>query len=82
MREFLEETGLVVRLGRVLTVKSNFHDMDRQTVGVWFSGERIGGRLQAGDDVLEVAFASLTNPPPLAFPTDREVLELLQQDIS
>lgn len=80
VREFREETGLQVRLGSVLAVKSNFHAPDHRTVGIWFAGERIGGRLEAGDDVTEVAFASLADPPPLAFPTDQEVLQLLQND--
>ena len=80
VREFREETGLQVRLGPVLAVKSNFHASDHRTVGIWFAGERIGGRLEAGDDVTEVAFASLADPPPLAFPTDQEVLQLLQND--
>lgn len=78
-REFLEETGLLVELGEVLAVHSNFHDPERLTVGIWFGGQVVGGTLQAGDDLDEVGFFPLDSPPPsLAFPTDALVLEELR----
>jgi len=78
-REFAEETGLVVEVGEVLAVHSNFHDPERLTVGIWFAGQVTGGALQAGDDLAEVAFFSLAEPPqPLAFPTDALVLAELR----
>ena len=78
-REFREETGLLVELGEVLAVHANFHDPERLTVGIWFAGRVVGGALQAGDDLSEVAFFPLPAPPePLAFPTDALVLAELQ----
>lgn len=77
-REMEEETGLVVSLGGVFAVKSNFHDLERQTVGVWFNGHRVAGTLKPGGDLTEVRFTSLASVPPLEFPTDREVVTQLR----
>ena len=46
------------------------------TVGIWFRARVTGGSLQAGDDLAEVRYFALDQlPKPLAFPTDRLVLE-------
>jgi ADP-ribose pyrophosphatase YjhB (NUDIX family) len=79
-REFLEETGLQIRVGEVLAAHSNFHDPERLTVGIWFAGQVTSGVLQAADDLDEVAFFPLSEPPPrVAFPTDRLVVRELSQ---
>ena len=78
-REFLEETGLQVRAGRVIAVHSNVHNPAQHTVGIWFSGRVRGGRLAPGDDLRDAAYFPLDAlPEPLAFPTDRLVLEQLR----
>ena len=75
VREMSEETGLNVSLQGVLAVKSNFHDPERQTVGVWYRGRRLSGSLGSGGDLVELAFVELAHVPALVFPTDREVVE-------
>ncbi len=80
-REFKEETGLSVQAGSVLAVHSNFHNPVQHTVGIWFRGRVIGGKLAAGDDLKEAAYFPLyALPQPLAFPTDLLVLEQLRAE--
>jgi len=79
VREFREETGLMVELGPVLTVHSNFHDQERLTVGIWFAGKIVGGTPAPADDLDRVGFFPWAAPPsPLAFPTDGLVLAELR----
>ncbi len=78
-REVLEETGLVVEVGEVCATHSNFWRPERQTVGIWFYGRRVGGHLRAGDDAVDARFCALDRLPELAFPTDVLVLEALRE---
>ncbi|MBU1699231.1 MAG: NUDIX domain-containing protein [Candidatus Eisenbacteria bacterium] len=77
IREMEEETGLIIAPREVYAVQSNFHNPDQPTVGTWFLCSVTGGRAQAGDDVDRLALYPVTDPPPLAFPTDKVVLERL-----
>ncbi len=81
VRETKEETGLAVTPGEIVAVHSNFHDPDRQSVGIWFRAIPVGGTLRPGDDVDKLLFVPPGVPGvPLAFPTDGEVLASLARD--
>jgi ADP-ribose pyrophosphatase YjhB (NUDIX family) len=83
VRELQEETGLEVELDDVLAVHSNFHDPEQHTVGIWFRGRALGGKLQPADDVDEVGFYPLDDlPGELAFPTDELVVDQLRRQLA
>lgn len=77
-RELLEETGLEVAIGEPVFVASNSHDPAKLTVGIWFHGTVLGGRLEAGDDADEAGYFSLDDLPPLAFDTDEALFARLR----
>ncbi|PKM88088.1 MAG: ADP-ribose pyrophosphatase [Firmicutes bacterium HGW-Firmicutes-12] len=77
IREIKEETNLDIEPTSVFTVQSNFHEPECHTVGIWFLSQIKGGKLEAGDDLLDVAYFDLLSYPTMAFPTDIKVIELL-----
>ena len=80
-RELREETGLEVELGPLYAVHSNFQVAGRPVVGIWFLAEVVGGELRAGDDMQELGFFPIDEPPPdLAFEGDRLVIEQLRRE--
>ena len=79
-RELKEETGLDADIGEPVFVASNFHDPEKLTVGIWFSGTVTGGELEAGDDAAEAAFFGLDDLPALAFDTDTALIAKMLAD--
>ncbi|HEY1013363.1 MAG TPA: NUDIX domain-containing protein [Herpetosiphonaceae bacterium] len=78
-RELLEETGLEAEIGEVLAVRSNQDRPPPYPLGVWLRATAVGGRLLPGDDVDAAEFFDLdTLPEPLAFETDRQLLDELR----
>ena len=77
VREIAEETNLVIEPSEVFTVHSNFHNPQQHTVGIWFLSKVVSGIPLAGDDASELGWFELTDPPSLAFPTDKLVLAAL-----
>jgi 8-oxo-dGTP diphosphatase len=67
-REFLEETGLIVRILKMIGVYSDPHrDPRGHTVTVAYLVERIDGTLMAGDDARTAKFFKKEELPDLAF---------------
>lgn len=78
-REAWEEAGVVVDIGDVVQVMSNFHEAERPTIGVWFAATlRDPAAVPvAGDDAVGAGWFDPASPPPLAFPTDRPLFDRL-----
>ena len=79
LREFVEETGLVVRPARTLYASEGAHLSTQapiQIVSAYWLVERVSGDLNAGgngDDVLELMWADPARlPVEEMFPADRE----------
>jgi ADP-ribose pyrophosphatase YjhB (NUDIX family) len=70
-REVEEETGLKVRIDRLLGVYST---RGERTVFVAYAGSVIGGKLEAGEECFEVASFPLDQLPDLAFPHDDAIV--------
>ncbi|MCL6559364.1 MAG: NUDIX hydrolase [Firmicutes bacterium] len=75
VREFKEETSLDIEITGVFSVRSNFHNPEAHTVGIWFKARVTGGELEARADLDQVGYFALDHLPPLAFPTDAEVIQ-------
>jgi len=71
VRETLEETGLRVRLDRLMAVRSH---QGNPVVLVVFSGTISGGEPAPGPEATEVQFFPPDALPELAFPHDEELI--------
>ena len=70
-REVEEETGLRVSIDRLIGVYSS---QGERVVFIAYAGTPVGGKLQAGDECLEVAVFPPDHLPELAFPNDGAIL--------
>ncbi|MSQ41479.1 MAG: NUDIX domain-containing protein [Dehalococcoidia bacterium] len=71
-REVLEETGVQVRIERLLGVYSTADDA---VIFVAYAGSTTGGEPHAGAEALEVGLFSPGDVPELGFPHDAAILE-------
>ena len=71
-REVVEETGLHVRVTRLVGISS---EEGHPVVLVTYDSEVLGGTAEPGPEVMELEFFSLDGLPPLAFPRDRQILD-------
>jgi 8-oxo-dGTP diphosphatase len=71
IRETLEETGVSVRLERLMAVRSH---PGNPVVLIVFAGTIVGGEPCAGPECTEVALFPLDKLPELAFPHDEDLI--------
>ena len=77
-REALEETGLTLRVGALLGVWDwQFGDetTGKQGIVLLFRGEIEAGVVHAADDMTELGWFDPDALPPLAFPSDEDVIK-------
>ena len=71
IREVEEETGVQVRLDRLLGVYSQ---PGERVIFLAYAGHVIGGKLEAGEECTEVGVFPAHSLPDLAFPNDGAIL--------
>jgi 8-oxo-dGTP diphosphatase len=74
-RECLEETGLSVRVKRVLDIISGREHPRGADFIIIYQAEVLGGELRPDDDADAVEWFTRNNLPPLAFRATQKVLE-------
>ncbi|MEK7315709.1 MAG: NUDIX domain-containing protein [Candidatus Eisenbacteria bacterium] len=80
IREAREETGLKVRLTGLFGVYAGRDDPRTRAVLILYHARPVGGRLEAGDDAIEVEYFPLMHlPRPIAFESHREALRDLKR---
>ena len=71
VREVEEETGILVKLDRLLGVYAR---PGERVIFLAYAGRAIGGELQAGEECTEVGVFPADRLPELAFPNDGAIL--------
>jgi len=70
-REAREETGLEVEVGQLIGL---FSDAGNPVVVAAYAATETGGILAPGPESLEVGYFPLEGLPPLAFPSDEQII--------
>jgi ADP-ribose pyrophosphatase YjhB (NUDIX family) len=79
-RECLEETGLTVRIDRVLDVLHGQEHPSGASIVIVYRGLLEGGRLSAGDDADRAGFFGPDELPMLAFEATRQAMRRWQAE--
>lgn len=74
-RECFEETGLRVRITKLIDVLSGIEHPRGAHIVIAYQGEIINGSMQPGDDVDQVSFFQREELPDLAFKTTAIILK-------
>jgi 8-oxo-dGTP diphosphatase len=74
-RECFEETGLRVKITKLIDVLSGIEHPRGAHIVIAYRGEIVNGSLQPGDDVDQVSFFSREELPDLAFKTTVKILK-------
>lgn len=73
-REFLEETGLTVRVTRLLDVIGGQEHPYGAHILIVYAGEFVSGTIQPGDDAADAALFNINELPNLAFSSTVKIL--------
>jgi 8-oxo-dGTP diphosphatase len=73
-REFLEETGLQVRVTRLLDVVFGQEHPRGAHIIIFYRVQWLSGEFQAGDDVDRIAYFPIDQLPPLAFSNTESII--------
>ena len=80
VRELKEETNLDVELTGMFNAYSAMDDPRVRVVLLLYTGRRVGGELDAGDDAIDAGFFSLDElPEPIAFAAHRLALAEIRE---
>lgn len=75
IREVREETGLEIKLDSLFDIYSGDDDPRTNAILVLYLASVVGGKMQASDDALEVAYFPFDSlPEPLAFHAHRQAV--------
>jgi ADP-ribose pyrophosphatase YjhB (NUDIX family) len=75
--EAKEETGLDIEVKSILNVISSFFSPRFEFLAIYMKAQVVGGELEAGDDIDELGWFSLSEGlPEMAFDEDVEMLKL------